>query len=347
MREALPLWGIVAGAGLALACASRPVSEAVRVDSYELQVERKAHAGELRTVSGYLVSAGTVGEDVCFKVLVDETLRFAPQLLIAQRGQAGEPPSELTGSYRRADPRTRATGLPHERAAASTAGLLSWFGGILPERWSAEIPPDYRMTPSPSKPPEPRAPSRSDGPAKKEREAPLDLRVQLARAEAQLIGYEPKPVSALRQATVIQACWRAPTRSNRETIKHALEWLAPLEKPERVRRAPTLAALRRELQIFYLTRSREYGWAPLAWEEITLTGELLGEGAVYEEEVLSGVDLVPYILGIHDPQRESWLFLDLTTGDSLPREIFLNLLQEGAPGVLRKAGGAALRGGLP
>ena len=345
MRKALPLWGIVAGAGLALACASRPVSEAVRVDSYDLQVERKAHSGELRTVSGYLISAGPVEEDICFKVLLDKTLRFAPQLLIAQRGRAGEPPGELRGSYRRADPRTRARALPNERSAASTAGLLGWFGGILPERWSAEIPSTYRMTPSPSKPPEPRAPSRSDAPTKREREAPLDLRVELARAEAQLMGHEP--VSALRQATVIQACWRAPTRSNRETVKHALEWLAPLEKPERVRRAPTLAALRRELQIFYLTRSREYGWAPLAWGEITLTGELLGEGAVYEEEVLSGVDLIPYILGIHDPQRESWMLLDLTTGDSLPREILVNLLREGAPGVLRKAGGAALRGGLP
>jgi hypothetical protein len=47
----------------------------VPVSSYELLAEREALAGELSTVSGYLVSTRTIGKNTCFKVLADQAAR--------------------------------------------------------------------------------------------------------------------------------------------------------------------------------------------------------------------------------------------------------------------------------
>ena len=69
-------------------CATSPPSssETIRVNSSRLQSDRHLLAGTIATVPGYLVSARMIGDNVCFKVLVDETLRFAPELLIENSG---------------------------------------------------------------------------------------------------------------------------------------------------------------------------------------------------------------------------------------------------------------------
>lgn len=84
-----------------------------------------------------------------------------------------------------------------------------------------------------------------------------------------------------------------PISSNKKAIEHALEWLDPLKKPERIENAPNIESLRRELQLFYLERSHRYDWVQLPWEEIVLTGVLLSEDAEFEDEIVGGVDLVP------------------------------------------------------
>ena len=108
---------LVSGAALFLGCASSTprLSDAVRVSSYELRSDREPAVGGLFTVSGYLVSAHPIGKNTCFKVLVDESLSVAPDLLIANRGWAKEPPVELDAVYEPTDPRPpaavfRATG---------------------------------------------------------------------------------------------------------------------------------------------------------------------------------------------------------------------------------------------
>jgi hypothetical protein len=171
-----------------------------------------------------------------------------------------------------------------------------------------------------------------------------DLRAELELAEAYAAARDTD--HRVQRAVVVHACKRPPTRANKKAAKHALEWLQPLKKPERITRAPTLASLRRELQLFYLERSRAYDWTDLEWTEVTLTGTLLGRGAVFEDEVMGGVDMVPYVVGVHDPHRRSWLFIDLTFDDSVAKEVVFKLFGDQA-GLLRKAGGAALKGGLP
>jgi hypothetical protein len=185
-------------------------------------------------------------------------------------------------------------------------------------------------------------------PTKRETQLEPDLRQELARAETYLgEGGSLRPAASLRQAAVIQACRLPPTRTNRKALEHAFEWLKPLQKPERIERAPSLATVRRELQLFYLERSREYHWARLDWEEVVLTGVLLDPEDLFEQEVIGGVDMIPYALGIHDPQRGRWLVLDLSTGDSYSKELMTDVLRDLPPTVLKKAGSTALRGGLP
>jgi hypothetical protein len=334
------------------------------VSSYELRSDREPAAGRLSTVSGYLLSAHPIGKNTCFKVLVDESLPVAPNFLIGNRGWATEPFVELDAVYEPPEPEPRAAarsdaaartapapGSAGEARPHSQASVLGWMGRLLPNRWSASLPVGQRLeaqvrqsraaAPSP-----PRSESRAPESLSpdEERQEP-DLRVELARAEAFL---ERHSETARRpQAAVIQACRRPPTRENRKALKHALEWLKPLRKPERIERAPSLETVRRELQLFYLERSREYDWAPLLWEEIALTGMLLGPGDTFEEEVIGGVDMVPYALGVHDPQRGRWLFLDLSSGDSYSKELMTDLIRDLPPRLLRKAGDAAVRGGLP
>jgi hypothetical protein len=331
--------------------------DAVRLNSYRLQAEREDLAGELTTVSGYLTSAGMIGHNVCLKVLVDETLRFAPDILIANRGRASEPSADLRRVYHHADPRHRATRssaegerreltvtVEEDEAASRGSPLLGWMGRVLPGSWSTGVSESHRLPTVRREtltPAEPRPPA---SPVAKRDTIP-DLRVELEKAESYLEGRAP--AANLRRAAVVQACKRPPTRTNRKALEHALLWLAPLGKPERIQNAPSLATLRRELQLHYLDRSRAYDWAPLTWEEVILTGRLLDEDAIFEDEVIGGVDMIPLILGVHDAQRETWLFIDLSSGESIPREFMMGLLREGAPSVLRKAGGAALRGGLP
>ena len=94
------------------ACAKSPPSssEAIRVNSSRLQSDRHLLAGTIATIPGYLVFARMIGDNVCFKVLVDETLRFAPELLIENSGHATDPTPDLIDTYQRVDPRLRTTG---------------------------------------------------------------------------------------------------------------------------------------------------------------------------------------------------------------------------------------------
>jgi hypothetical protein len=48
-------------------------------------------------------------------------------------------------------------------------------------------------------------------------------------------------------------------------------------------------------------------------------------------------------VGIHDPHRRTWLYIDLTFGDSVAKEAVVKLFSEQAPEAIRRAGGAALR----
>jgi hypothetical protein len=245
-------------------CAKGPPSSsaAVRVDSSRLQSDRQRLAGTIATVPGYLVAARITGNSVCFKVLVDETLRFAPEQLIEDAGGMAESQD--------------------------------------------------------------------------------DLRLKLARADSLALATDLAGPVAARGATVIQACKRPPTSSNKKAIEHALEWLDPLKKPERIENAPNIQSLRRELQLFYLERSRRYGWAQLPWEEVVLTGVLLGEDAKFEDEIVGGVDLVPYLVGVHDAQRGRWLILDLTFNDGVARELMLDVLGKQVPGLVKRAGKSTL-----
>ena len=310
-----------------LACGSRPrrPAEAPRVNSYRLQTERGELAGTMTTVSGYLISTQMIGDDVCLRVLVDETLRFAPELIIAHGGHAAEPSPDLLEVYRNVDPRLRA------RTGEATRKLEIQVETEGLEMGNAE--------------PVVRREGRDAVPAEPERDLPLDLRSELARAERQLSRHAASDL--LRQAVVIQACKAAPTSTNRKAIRQALEWLEPLRKPKRIANAPDLASLRRELQVFYLERSRGYGWAELAWDEVVVTGVLLDRDAVFEDNIVGGVDLEPYLVGIHAPLRRRWLLLDLTYGDSVAKEVVFGVFREQAPAMFKRTGRAALSGALP
>ncbi len=263
---------------------------------------------------GYLVSTRTIGKAVCFKVLVDETLRFAPQLLIANAGRASDPVPGLRETYQRVDPRKRTkTNRVHSKREVKI------YIGSAPSTNSG--PPESKGA--------------KGEPVRDALESSAYLRGQLASAEPSAAANRPSiPVS---RATVIQACKRPPTSANEETIEHALEWVAPLRKPERIENAPNVESLRRELQLFYLERSRAYDWARLPWDEIVLTGVMLGPDGVFEEEIVGGVDLVPYLVAIHDPQRDRWLVLDLTFNDGVAKEVMLQVLQKQVPGLLGRA----------
>lgn len=366
------LWNVflLSGATLLPACSTptSPFSDALPVSSYELVAEREALSGELTSVSGHLISAQTIGKNICLKVLVDETFRFAPTLVIENRGWATEPPLDLKQVYERSHQRRLAPNRPKEAVrpevaaepdeeppARNQASALGWMGRLLPHAWSAGLPSSQRLearvdesraaAPAPLRTPARPVPAPLETRSPGDKLGEPDLRVELARAEAFLRGHAPAVVR--RQAVVIQACRRPPTRANRKALEHALQWLKPLKKPERIESAPSLSTVRQELQLFYLERSREYDWAPLTWEEIALTGVLLGPEEVFEEEVIGGVDMVPYALGVHDPQRGRWMFLDLSSGDSYSKELVIDLLRDVPTRVLRKAGNAAVRGGLP
>ena len=75
----------------------------------------------------------------------------------------------------------------------------------------------------------------------------------------------------------------------------------------------------------------------LPWDEIVLTGVMLGPDGVFEEEIVGGVDLVPYLVAIHDPQRDRWLVLDLTFNDGVAKAVMLEVLQKRVPGLLGRA----------
>ena len=143
-------------------------------------------------------------------------------------------------------------------------------------------------------------------------------------------------------ATVIQACKRPPTDGNEEAIENALQWLDPLKKPDRIENAPNVESLRRELQLFYLERSRRYGWAHLPWEEVVLTGALLGEDEGLVDEVVGGVDLVPYLVAVHDAQRGRWMILDLTFSDGVAKELMIEVIGKRVPSLLGRAGKSTL-----
>ena len=257
--------GVVAAALAACGSFGEPGPEPIQVSSQRLLDHRDSLAGKVASVSGYLVSAETIADRICLRVLVDETLRAAPTLLIEHR-------------RREAD-----------------AGQV----------WS------------------------------------LDLHAELLRADAAGLG--PAAQARPNRAVVIQACKRPPTDGNERAIRHALEWLAPPEKPERVVNAPDIASLRRELQLFYLERSRAYGWSPLSGEEVVVTGTLVDGRSASKDEILAGIDLVPALVGIHDPQRGRWLVIDLSFEDSIAKQLTLGVFRSHLPRLLKGSTRVALK----
>ncbi len=132
---------ILAVVGILLAsCATKPGPEAVRVNSHRLQSDRERLEGRTIAVPGYLVSTRTIGKAVCFKVLVDERLRFAPELLIENAGRASDPVPGLRETYQRVDPRKRTkTNRVHSKrevkiyigsAPSTNSGLLESKGAM-------------------------------------------------------------------------------------------------------------------------------------------------------------------------------------------------------------------------
>lgn len=375
--------------GVLLGCLSSgpELHEAMLLDGERFNAERDSLAGKVATISGYLISASMVGDALCVKVLVDETLRRAPETLIARNAEG--PPSESevaeagdetgrtsTGAARQDAAPVRALESPaaDTQRAPAAPGLGGFLGRLAPRAWTVGLPVDpwlvaprdARAQPAPpagsadgsdpgqGAPDEALSELEADGeavgaPARAVGSLPEEaflayaphLRAELARAEAHLVMsgelLEPSDVA------VVQACRHPPTRTNRRAARHALQWLAPLKKPERVERAPTLDSLRTELQLLYLARSWGYGWTDLAWEEIRVTGAVLGTDDGFENEVIGGVDMIAYIVGIHDPHRRTWLYIDLTFGDSVAKEAVVKLFSEQAPEAIRRAGGAALR----
>ncbi len=329
-RHFLPL---AVGTALLLGCVSGdpPPREAIRLGALEFQGRRLALEGQLATLSGFLISAGFTGDDICLKILVDDELRAGPDLMIARRGRL-----------------TRPTIAPHSEDAIpgqpepkrESVPQRDWFASVLPGVFSVAVNDAWMSAPRPGPAAEPVSP----GPAPARRPPPPTLRSELELAEAYLAS--KRSAEPGQRAVVVHACKRPPTRANKKAALHALEWLEPLKKPDRVTRAPTLQALRRELQLFYLERSRNYDWTELEWAEVTLTGTLLGREARFEDEVMGGVDMIPYVVGVHDPHRRSWLFIDLTFDDSVTKEVVFKLLGDQAD-LFKRAGKAALKGGLP
>ncbi len=303
------------------ACATSPPSssEAIRVNSARLQSDRHVLAGTVATVPGYLVSARMIGDNVCFKVLVDETLRFAPELLIANSGQATDPTMDLIETYQRVDPRLRTTGALGAPLREVDVRIES--GAVISDLAT-------------------RASESREATGKATLDRQRDLQRELTIADIHVAGSTHAATPS--RATVIQACKRPPTKGNEKAVRHALEWLDPLKKPERIENAPNIEALRRELQLFYLERSRRYGWARLPWDEILLTGVLLDEAAAFEEEIVGGVDFEPFLVGIHDAQRGRWLVLDLTFNDGVTKELMLEVFGKQVPGLLKRAGKGAV-----
>ena len=142
-----------------LACAGMPQrpTEALRLNSYRLQTDRDDLAGQVTTVSGYLVSTSIIGDDVCLKVLVDETLRFAPELLIANGGRASDPSPTLKQVYRQADPRlfahavqdaTRELEIRVESDAIATAAATDLMRPLSVETSVRALPAETPATPT-------------------------------------------------------------------------------------------------------------------------------------------------------------------------------------------------------
>ncbi len=254
--------GVVAAALLACAAFREPEPEPIQVSSRHLLDQRDSLTGKVASVSGYLVSAETIADRICLKVLVDETLRTAPSLFIESR-----------------------------RREAELGPAWPLAGGYTEERQR-------------------------------------ELRVAMETDS---------------DAVVIQACKLPPTDGNERAIRHALEWLAPLQKPERVENAPDIASLRRELQFFYVERSRAYGWTPLSGEEVVITGTLVDGSTASEAEILAGIDLVPTLVGIHDPQRGRWLVIDLSFDDSIAKEMTLGVFRSHLPRLFKGTTRAALK----
>ena len=343
-----PFLPVAIGTAFLLGCATaeRPPTQALRLGAEEFEARRPGLAGELVTVWGFLISAGFTGENLCLKVLIDDELRSGPDLLIARHGRPGE--NTASRSSEDAVPtaaRTRAGDQPRDEPGAGRPPGSDWLADVLPRFWGAGLSDAWMVSPRPGT-----ADRSAPSTAGRNEDAVVEvggeraLRRELAQAQAYLRTRAPE--RGTPRALVVQACKRPPTRANKKAAKHALEWLAPLKKPERVTRAPTLATLRRELQLFYLERSRTYSWTELEWAEISLTGTIVGREAVFEDEVMGGVDMVPYVVGVHDPHRRTWLFLDLTFDDSVAKEVVFQLFGDQG-GLIKRAGSAAFRGAIP
>ena len=295
--------GVVAGALAACGTFSNPKPEPIQVNSQRLVDHRASLAGKVASISGYLVAADTIADRICLRVLVNETLRAAPMLLIERRrreadvGQTWSLAEAYTGESHRELRVEMETDSNAELAIASADPLV---------RQGIQI----------------------------------DLRTELLRADAASLGAgAPRP----NRAVVIQACKLPPTDGNERAIQHALEWLAPLKKPERVEKAPDIASLRRELQLFYVERSGTYDWTPLAGEEVVVTGTLVDGETASEDEILAGIDLVPSLVGIHDPQRGRWLVIDLNFDDSIAKELTVGVFRSHLPRLFKGTTKAALK----
>lgn len=54
------------------------------------------------------------------------------------------------------------------------------------------------------------------------------------------------------------------------------------------------------------------------------------------DEVTQGIDLVPVLMRVYDPNRDVWLELDLTAGDNQLKELAWELLSEQLPRTARR-----------
>ncbi len=296
--------GVVAAALAACSSFGGPEPEPIHVSSQRLLDHRDSLAGKVASVSGYLVSAETIADRICLRVLVDETLHVAPTQLIEHWKRETDAGQVWALAQTYTDERHR--DLRVEMEAESAAEL----------------------------------PAASADPLVKQ-DLQIDLHTALLRAGAAGLG--PAAPARPNRAIVIQACKRPPTDGNERAIRHALEWLAPLKKPERVVNAPDIASLRRELQLFYVERSRAYGWSPLSGEEVVVTGTLVDGSSASKDEILAGIDLVPALVGIHDPQRGRWLVIDMSFEDSIAKELTLGVIRSHLPRLLKGTTRVALK----
>lgn len=97
--------------------------------------------------------------------------------------------------------------------------------------------------------------------------------------------------------TVLQMCRRPPTPTNKDVAKHAIGWI------------------------------KYYG----EHSQVIIAGYHI-DGI---NEVHSGIDLIPLMLKIYDVDRDTWVEIDLTYGDSIAAEIARGAIGNVFPQLIR------------